>query len=35
MKTIGDVLAPFRIIGVKPGFNEFVENGQPGFEHPR
>lgn len=32
MKTIGDVLASFRVIGVKPGFNEFIENGVSAFE---
>lgn len=32
MKTIGDQLAPFRVIGVKPGFNEFMENGVSAFE---
>lgn len=32
MKTIGDKLEPFRITGVKPGFNEHEENGVSAFE---
>ena len=32
MKTIGDKLEPFRIIGVKPGFNQHEENGVSAFE---
>ena len=32
MKTIGDRLEDFRIVGVKPGFNHPEENGQSAFE---
>ncbi|MFA5489544.1 MAG: peroxiredoxin [Candidimonas sp.] len=32
MKTVGDKLEPFKIIGVKPGFNEPEENGVSAFE---
>jgi len=32
MKTIGDKLEPFKVIGVKPGFNEHEENGVSAFE---
>lgn len=32
MKTIGDKLEPFRVTGVKPGFNEHEENGVSAFE---
>lgn len=32
MKTIGDKLEPFKVIGVKPGFNRHEENGQSAFE---
>jgi peroxiredoxin (alkyl hydroperoxide reductase subunit C) len=31
MKTIGDRLEPFRVVAVKPGFNEFEENGHSAF----
>lgn len=32
MKTIGDTLEPFRVTGVKPGFNHPEEHGQSAFE---
>jgi peroxiredoxin (alkyl hydroperoxide reductase subunit C) len=32
MKTIGDQLEPFDVIGVKPGFNEHVQAEQSAFE---
>ncbi|MYN13654.1 redoxin domain-containing protein [Pusillimonas sp. TS35] len=32
MKTIGDKLEPFRVIGVKPGFLQAEENGVSAFE---
>lgn len=32
MKTIGQVLAPFKVEGVKPGFNLPEENGNSAFE---
>lgn len=32
MKTIGDKLEPFSVVGVKPGFNHHEENGQSAFE---
>ncbi|MDR1164359.1 MAG: peroxiredoxin [Deltaproteobacteria bacterium] len=32
MKTIGDKLDPFAIVGVKPGFNLDWENGENAFE---
>ena len=32
MKTIGDKLEPFRVTGVKPGFNDHEENGVSAFE---
>ncbi|CCF95932.1 MULTISPECIES: peroxiredoxin [Ralstonia solanacearum species complex] len=32
MKTIGDKLEPFKVVGVKPGFNHHEENGQSAFE---
>jgi alkyl hydroperoxide reductase subunit AhpC len=32
MKTIGDKLEAFSIVGVKPGFNSHEENGQSAFE---
>jgi alkyl hydroperoxide reductase subunit AhpC len=32
MKTIGDQVTPFSIVGVKPGFNHHEENGQSAFE---
>ncbi len=32
MKTIGDKLEPFKVTGVKPGFNEHEENGVSAFE---
>ena len=32
MKTVGDKLEAFQIVGVKPGFNNHEENGQSAFE---
>ena len=32
MKTIGDKLEPFKVVGVKPGFNNHEENGESSFE---
>lgn len=32
MKTIGDKLEAFKVVGVKPGFNHHEENGQSAFE---
>lgn len=32
MKTIGDKLEPFKVIGVKPGFTHYEENGVSAFE---
>ncbi len=32
MKTVGDQLDPFKVVGVKPGFNHHEENGQSAFE---
>lgn len=32
MKTVGDKLEPFKVVGVKPGFNEHEENGVSAFE---
>ena len=32
MKTVGDKLEPFKVTGVKPGFNEHEEKGQSAFE---
>lgn len=32
MKTVGDKLEPFRVAGVKPGFNYHEENGVSAFE---
>ena len=32
MKTIGDKLEPFKVVGVKPGFNHHEEGGQSAFE---
>ncbi|WP_028358236.1 peroxiredoxin [Brackiella oedipodis] len=32
MKTVGDKLDAFKVIGVKPGFNNPEENGQSAFE---
>ncbi len=32
MKTVGDKLEPFKVVGVKPGFNDFMEHGQSAFE---
>ena len=32
MKTVGDKLEPFKVIGVKPGFNFPEENGVSAFE---
>lgn len=32
MKTVGDKLEPFKVVGVKPGFNHHEESGQSAFE---
>jgi len=32
MKTVGDKLEPFKVTGVKPGFNHHEENGVSAFE---
>src|SRR5690554_5667063 len=32
MKTVGAKLDPFKVIGVKPGFNQYEENGVSAFE---
>jgi peroxiredoxin (alkyl hydroperoxide reductase subunit C) len=32
MKTVGDKLEPFKVAGVKPGFNYHEENGVSAFE---
>lgn len=32
MKTVGDTIEPFKVIGVKPGFNHPQENGITAFE---
>jgi Peroxiredoxin len=32
MKTVGDKLEPFKVVGVKPGFNQHEENGVSAFE---
>ncbi|HEU0204189.1 MAG TPA: peroxiredoxin [Burkholderiaceae bacterium] len=32
MRTIGQKLEPFRVTGVKPGFNHHEENGESAFE---
>lgn len=32
MKTVGDYLEAFKVVGVKPGFNEHEENGVSAFE---
>lgn len=32
MKTVGDKLEPFKVIGVKPGFNQHEEGGVSAFE---
>lgn len=32
MKTVGDKLEPFKVNGVKPGFNHHEENGVSAFE---
>ncbi len=32
MKTIGDKVETFSVVGVKPGFNHHEENGQSAFE---
>lgn len=33
MKTIGDKLDHFKVVGVKPGFNHHEEHGQSAFEN--
>jgi len=32
MKTVGDKLEQFKVVGVKPGFNHYEEHGQSAFE---
>ena len=32
MKTVGQKIEPFKVIGVKPGFNRHEENGESAFE---
>src|SRR3546814_17214944 len=32
MKAVGDKLEPFKVAGVKPGFNQHEENGVSAFE---
>ena len=32
MKTVGNKLDPFKVTGVKPGFNDHEEKGQSAFE---
>jgi peroxiredoxin (alkyl hydroperoxide reductase subunit C) len=32
MKTVGEKLEPFKVVGVKPGFNQHEENGVSAFE---
>jgi hypothetical protein len=32
MKTVGQRLEPFNVVGVKPGFNKHEENGVSAFE---
>lgn len=32
MKTVGQKLEAFKVVGVKPGFNQHEENGQSAFE---
>lgn len=32
MKTVGDRLEPFKVVGVKPGFKQPEEHGQSAFE---
>lgn len=32
MKTVGDKIEAFKVVGVKPGFNNHEENGQSAFE---
>ncbi len=32
MKTVGQSIEPFRVTGVKPGFNQHEENGASAFE---
>ena len=32
MKTVGDKLESFKVVGVKPGFNHHEEHGQSAFE---
>ncbi|HEY7904149.1 MAG TPA: redoxin domain-containing protein, partial [Casimicrobiaceae bacterium] len=32
MKTVGQKLEPFKVAGVKPGFNQPQEGGQSAFE---
>ena len=32
MKTVGEQIGPFHVVGVRPGFNHPEENGQTAFE---
>ena len=32
MKTVGEKIEAFKVVGVKPGFNQHEENGQSAFE---
>jgi len=32
MKTVGDLLEPFKVVGVKPGFNHHEEHGESAFQ---
>ncbi len=32
MKTVGDKLEPFKVVGIKPGFKHPEEHGQSAFE---
>ena len=32
MKTVGQKLEPFNVVGVKPGFNRHEEDGKSAFE---
>ena len=32
MKTVGDRLEPFKVVGVKPGFNDHEQHGHSAFE---
>ncbi|HYI62385.1 MAG TPA: peroxiredoxin [Acidimicrobiales bacterium] len=32
MKTVGETLEPFKVVGVKPGFNDHEQGGESAFE---